>query len=198
MISVTELRAGRTFKLLNEPYQVVEYRHTKLGRGTANIRVKVRNLRTGDVTEKTFTSGAKVELIETEVKALQYLYGDGKLFYFMEPQSFEQFSLPAKIFGQKAQFLKEGEKIKILFWEPLPGSSQDKEPLSFELPNSLIFEVVETSPGVKGDTALRTTKSATLENGLVVRVPLFIKKGDKIKVDTRKGEYLERVRKKLT
>ena len=184
MVSVTELRAGKTFKLNDKPYQVVDYKHTKLGRGKANIRVRVRDLRTGEVTEKSFVSGAKVEPIETETKPFQYLYHDEASCYFMETASFEQFSLPIKIFQDKLKFLQEGEKVRILFWEG--------EPLSFELPNSMIFRVAKTSPGVKGNTVSGATKPATLDNGLMVRVPLFVREGDRVKVDTRTGEYLGR------
>ena len=186
MISVTELRAGRTFRFENEPYQVLEYRHTKLGRGTANIRVKVQNLRSGAIVEKTFISGAKVEPIETEVKFLQYLYQEGDNFYFMEPKTFEQFSLSRAALGPKAKFLQEGKEIKVLFWE--------KKPLMVELPNSLVFKVIQAPPGVKGNSATASYKPVTLDNHLVVKVPLFIKVGDKIKVDTRTGEYIGRVK----
>lgn len=185
MISVTQLRAGRTFKHEGKLYQVLEYRHTKMGRGQATIRVRVRDLERDAVVEKTFNSGAKVEPIETQVRSLQYLYRDDKDGYFMETKNFEQFSIPTKIFGDKLGFLREGKEVKILFAE---GS-----PLSFELPNSLVFEVVETAPGVKGDTVSGATKTANLDSGLVVRVPLFVKKSDQVKVDTRTGEYLGRV-----
>lgn len=181
MISVTKLRAGVTFQLEGKPYQVIEYRHATSGRGQATIRVKVRQLETGEIGEKVFNSGAKVEEIKTEIRPLQYLYRDGDDCYFMDPRSFEQFSLTKKTFSEKAKFLKEGEEVKILF--------QEKRPLSFELPNSMVFEVVKADPGVKGDTVSGATKPVTLENGLIVRVPLFIKKGDRVKVDTRTGEY---------
>lgn len=184
MISVTQLRAGKTFSLDSKSYQVIEYKHTKLGRGTANIRVKARNLKTGTVEEKTFVSGAKVESLETEVKTLQFLWQDEDDFYFMNPIDFEQYSLSAQLVGEKGKFLQEERKIKVLFAED--------QPLSIELPNSMIFKVSQTGPGVKGDTATAVTKLATLENGLEVKVPLFIKMGDKVKIDTRTGEYVER------
>lgn len=186
MISVTDLRAGRVFKLDDEPYQVVEYKHTKLGRGPANIRVKARHLRSGNVIEKVFISGAKVEPLETENRELQYLYRDSESVYLMDPHSFEQFSLPLSVLAKKVSFLKEGEKIKVLFVE-------DK-PLSVELPVSLIFQVVQAPPGVKGDSVTSSFKKVTLDNGMVVKVPLFVKKGDRVKIDTRTGSYLERIR----
>lgn len=188
MISVTELRAGTTFKVDNQLYQVIEYRHTKLGRGTANIKVKIRNLTSGAVVEKTFLSGNKVEPIDTMNKQLQFLYQNEENLHFMDPRSFEQFSLNKSILAEKCRYLKEGEEVKVLFYE--------EKPLSIELPISIIFEVVSAPPGVKGDTVSASTKPVTLDNDLVVRVPLFVNKGDKIKVDTRTGEYIERVKEK--
>jgi len=187
MISVTELRAGRTFQVDGVPYQVIEYKHTKMGRGTANIRVKVRSLLDGSVVEKTFISGAKVEPIETEVKTVQYLYQQGDELCFIDSRTYEQFSLAKSVMAGKEKFLKEGDEVKILLW--------DEKPLGVELPNFLIFKVTSTSPGIKGDSVTASFKPAIMENGLVVRVPLFINVGDKIKVDTRTGEYLERVSK---
>jgi elongation factor P len=186
MISVTELRAGKTFQIAGVPYQVIEYKHTKMGRGTATIRVKVRQLADGSVGEKTFGSGAKVEPIETQFKTVQYLYREGENFYFMDPASFEQFSLSKKVFWGKEKFLKGLQVYKILFW--------DEQPLAVEFPLFMIFEVIQTSPGVKGDSVTGSFKPATLDSGLVVRVPLFIKPGDKIKVDTRTEEYQERIK----
>lgn len=184
MISVTELRVGITFKLDGQPYQVLEYRHSKIGRGKANIKLKARNLTDGKVIKKTFTSGAKVEPVETIVKSLQFLYQDEEGLHFMDPRSFEQFSLPEKIFGGKARFLKEDKEVKILFGEG--------KPLSFDLPVSMIFEVTSAPPGVKGNSATASTKPIILDNGLVLQAPSFIKKGDRIKVDTRTGKYIER------
>ena len=186
MISVTELRSGRFFRLNGEPCRVVEYKHTKLGRGTANIKVKLRNLRTGKVVEKTFISGAKVEPLEAETKELQYLYKDARDACFMDPRSFEQFSLPLSVLSRKIDFLKEGEKIKVFF-------CGDK-PLLVELPVALVFEVTQAPPGVKGDSATASFKQVTLDNGLVVKVPLFIEKGDRVKIDTRTGHYIERIK----
>lgn len=185
MIPVTELRNGTTFQVEGEPFVVLKYEHTKLGRGKANIRVKIRNLLTGRVLEKTFISGAKVEPIQTQKKKMQYLYQEGENFYFIDPASFEQIAIPADLLGEQAKFLKEGRSVTVLFWEG--------RPLSVELPITMEFEVRETGPGVKGDTTARSFKPATLNNGIVVKVPLFIKVGDKIKVDTRSGEYIERV-----
>ncbi|KPJ70782.1 hypothetical protein AMJ51_00990 [Microgenomates bacterium DG_75] len=186
MISVTELRTGTTFKLDGHPHQVLEYKHTKLARGTANVKIKARNLASGAVLEKTFISGAKVEPIETEVKPLQFLYQDENSLHFMDPRTFEQFSLDKSILGERAKYLKEESQVRVLFYEG--------EPLSVELPLSMVFAVVSAPPGVKGDSATASTKPVTLENGLIVQAPLFIKKGDKLKINTRTGKYLERTK----
>jgi len=186
MIPVTELKTGRFFKLDGQPYQVVEYKHTKLGRGTANIKVKVRHLRTGSLSRKTFISGARVEPLETEIKELQYLYRDAHEAYFMDPRSFEQFSLPLSILGSKVDFFQEGGKVKIFFCQ--------SKPVSVELPVSLTFRVKESPPGVKGNSATTSFKQVVLSNGLTVKAPLFIKKGDIIRIDTRTGDYIERVK----
>lgn len=185
MILVTEMRAGKIFEENGEPYQVLDYKHTKMGRGTANIKLKTKNLITGAVVDRTFISGAKVEPIETEVKVVQYLYREGNDYFFMEPKTFEQFSLDIKILGGKEKFLKEEQNVKILFWQ--------EKPLAVEIPITLNFTVIETPPGVKGDSATASFKPATLDNGLEVKVPLFINIGDKVKVDTRTGDYVERV-----
>lgn len=185
MISVTEMKAGRLFEENGEPYQVLDYKHTKMGRGTASIKLKVKNLMTGAVVERTFISGAKVEPIETIMRTVQYLYKEGNDYFFMDPQSFEQFSLSQRLLAGKEKFLKEEQTVKILFWE--------QKPLMVELPITMIFSVIQTSPGVKGNSVNASFKPATLDNGLEVKVPLFINVGDKIKVDTRSGEYLERV-----
>jgi len=184
MISVTELKNGATFSSDGRPFLVLAYKHTKLGRGKANIRVKVRDLQTGAVLEKTFISGAKVEPIATRKKLRQYLYREGENLIFMDPQNFDQDTVSAKILGDQARFLQEGQPVSVLFWE--------EKPLLVELPVSLVLAIKETGPGVKGDTATRSFKPATLENGMVVKVPLFVKAGDKVKVDTRTGEYLKK------
>jgi len=156
-----------------------------MGRGTANIKLKTKNLITGAVVDKTFISGAKVEPVETETKLTQYLYREGADYFFMDPRTFEQFSLSGKILAGKEKFLKEEQSLKILFWK--------EKPLAVEMPLNMIFVVTQTPPGVKGDSVNASFKPATLDNGLEVKVPLFVNEGDKIKVDTRTGEYVERV-----
>lgn len=186
MISVTGLRAGTTFQIDNQPYVVLKYEHKKMGRGTANIKVRVRDLSKGTVTEKTFVSGAQVQEITTTKRKLQYLYQQGDDFCFMEPKTYEQVSLKREILEEQAKFLAEGTLVDILFYEDTP--------LSLELPPKLEFMVFETGPGVKGNSATNIYKSATLQNGLTIKVPLFVKSGEKIMVDTRTGEYAERVK----
>jgi elongation factor P len=186
MITVQDLKNGTTFELNGEPFIVLKYEHIKLGRGTANIRVKIRSLKNGKVAERTFINSARVEEIQTSKKKMQYLYSDGKSFIFMDPASFEQVSISSEILGEASRFLKEGMEVQILFW--------GEKPLWAELPPKIEFVVAETVPGVKGNTASNVYKPATLENGYQVKIPLFINQGDKIRVDTRTGEYVERVK----
>jgi len=186
MVSVTDLRAGTVFQLDGRPLLVLEYKHTKMGRGTANIKVKVRDLESDGVLEKTFISGAKVELIDSQIKELQYLYRQGDEFFFLDPITFGQVSLGKDILEGVKEFLKEGLKVKVMFWQ--------ERPLSVELANSLTYEIKETDPGAKGNSATNVFKPAILDNGLLVKVPLFIKIGEKVRVDTRTGEYIERAK----
>lgn len=184
MIGVTELRAGTIFEEDGNLLQVLSYEHIKMGRGSANIKVKVKNLRSGSTVEKGFTNGAKVNNVSVFKKDLQYLYKDSDNVYFMNPQTFEQVSIPLKIIGSDIFYLKEGENFNLSFL--------GDEALSINLPPKLVFTVEETPQGVKGNSATNVFKDATLENGLKVKVPLFIKTGDKIRVDTRTGAYTEK------
>lgn len=183
MISVTDLRAGTTFEEDQQLFQVLSYEHIKMGRGSANIKVKVRNLRTGSITDKSFISGAKINDIQLTKKQLQFLYKDSNTAYFMDPTSFEQTSIPLELLPEN-QFLKEGEMATVSFF--------DNEPLSLNLPPKMEFTVVETGPGEKGNSATNIYKDATLENGIRVKVPLFIKIGDRILIDTRTLNYHEK------
>jgi len=184
MISVTQLRNGATFENKGQPYRVVKYEHTHLSRGAGTIKVKARNLRTGSVVNLTYKSGAMVEEIGVERRVLQYLYRDKEDLVFMEPTSFDQVSVAAQILGPQAHFLKEGEEIGVFFW--------DKEALDVDLPAKVTLKIIEAAPGIKGDSAANMYKTATLENGLTIKVPLFVKTGELIRVDTRTGEYVER------
>jgi elongation factor P len=190
MIPVTSLRAGTTFLEHHQPHLVLKYEHTKMGRGTGNVKVKCRNLRSGATVEKTFITGAKVEPVTTQTKHLTYLYRDGDQLVFMDPRSFEQFLVPHSVVGEASKFLKESAPIQVLFWE----NQGQLEPLTVELPPKLTFTISQTAPGIKGDSASNVYKDATLENGVKIRVPLFISPGDSIRVDTRSGEYLERAK----
>jgi len=186
MIPVTQLRAGKTFQEEGVPFLVLKYEHTKMGRGKANIKIKVKNLKTNALAEKTYLSGARVEEISTTKRQLQYLYQDGENFFFMNPKTFEQYEVSAQVLENQAKFLQEGSLVDILFWEGTP--------LTMELPPKMKFKVAQTGPGVKGDSAANVYKEATLENGMKIKVPLFIKTGEEIWVDTRSGEYVERVK----
>ena len=184
MLNVTELRAGTTFKDPQGLWEVMSYKHTKMGRGSATVRVKVRNLLTGALVEKTFTSGQRVEDIDITKKKGQFLYVDKETIVFMDLVTFEQFNLPKVVAAGKENFLKEGETYDLAVAED--------QVLSVTIPKLIVLKVAETGPGVKGDSVSSVTKDAVLENGLKVKVPLFINTGDKLKIDTRNGEYVER------
>lgn len=183
MASVTDLRAGANFAEGNDIFEVLSYTHIKMGRGSATIKIKIRNLRSGSTTEKGFINGAQVSEILLEKKELQYLYNDGKNASFMDPVSFELHTIPlTNLDGYK--YLKDGETASVRFY--------GEEPLALLLPPKVTLKVVETPPGVKGDSASNMYKEATLANGIKTKVPLFIDVGDSIVVDTRDGSYTKR------
>ncbi len=186
MISVQDLRPGITFQMEGQPYVVIKYEHIKMGRGSATIKVKIRGIKSGTVVEKSFVNSARVEEATVERKELQYLYSDGANFIFMDPKSFEQTEIEAGTISEQAPYLTEGGNVWIQFYEG--------QAIGVELPLKMRFKVVECDPGVRGDTATNLYKSAKLENGIVVRVPLFIKEGEDVIVDTRTGEYVERAK----
>ncbi len=186
MLNVTELRAGATFKDSQGIWEVVKYTHTKMGRGSATIRVKVKNLKNLGVIEKTFTSGQKVDEIDIAKKKAQFLYANDDDIVFMDNATFEQFNLPKAVVGRKDKFLKEGDIYNLMVTED--------QVLGIEISKLVIMKIADTGPAVKGDSVSSVTKDATMENGLNVKVPLFIKSGDKIKVDSRSGEYVERTK----
>lgn len=183
MIPVTNLRAGTIFEDRGEIFKVISYEHIKVGRGSASVRVKVQNLKTGSITDKGFISNAKVSSASVSKQEYQFLYKDSESAYFMNPKTFEQTAIPLKILPEHI-FLKEGENFSIDF---LNG-----EPLALNLPPKMEFLVSDTGPDLRGNSATNIYKDAVLENGLTVRVPLFIKIGDKVRVDTRTREYTER------
>lgn len=186
MIQATELKTGTTFQLDGKPYKVIKYAHTKIGRGGANVSVSIKNLETGELAERTFKSGHKVEEISTTKRSLQYLYSDSVSATFMDPISFDQIEIPAKVVGDELSYIKEGGEVDVLLW--------DERALSISIPPKVKLKIKETTPGIKGNTASNAYKSAILENGKEVKVPLFINQGEVIVVDTRSGEYVERAK----
>ena len=185
MIGVTDLKSGVIFEDSGNLYQVVSYEHIKMGRGSANIKVKVKNLKTGSTTEKGFTNNQKVNNVQVNKKDVQYLYKDNDSAFFMDPISFEQISVSLKLVGADEKYLKEGANYNVSF--------RESEVLALNLPAKIDFEVAEADPGVKGNTASNIYKDAVLDNGMKARVPLFIKAGDKVRIDTRTGEYTSKV-----
>jgi len=186
MISVTELRNGTIFEEQGNILQVLSYEHIKMGRGSANIKVKVKNVRTGTITEKSFINGAKVNNMQINKRDLQYLYKDDEFAYFMEPNTYEQMQVPLKVLLDHI-YLKEGQSFSISFL--------GEEPLSLNLLPKMDFVVAEADPGVRGNSATNLYKEAVLENGLKTKVPLFVKTGDVIRIDTRTGSYSEKASK---
>lgn len=184
MISVTNLRAGTTFQDQGNIYQVLFYEHIKMGRGSANVKVRVKNLRTGSTTEKSFISNAQVDAIELTKRDLQFLYKDEQFAHFMNLQSFDQVAIPLTTLGADAQYLKEGEAFTVSFL--------DEELLSLLLPPKMVFKVTETGPSIRGNSAVNLYKEAALENGIKTKVPLFVKSGDSVRIDTRTGAYSEK------
>ncbi|QGT98948.1 Translation elongation factor P [Candidatus Syntrophocurvum alkaliphilum] len=184
MISVNDFKTGLTIELDDQAYQVVDFQHVKPGKGAAFVRSKLKNIKTGGIIEKTFRGGEKVNKAHLERKEMQYLYNDGDGFVFMDNQDFEQISISDEILGEGSKWLLENMNIHVLFFQ--------NNIIGVELPNFVELEVVETEPGIKGDTATGATKGATVETGVTVQVPLFIETGDKLRIDTRTGQYMER------
>lgn len=185
MISASEFRKGVTFVMNGQPCLIVDFQHVKPGKGAAFVRTKYRNLITGSLREEAFNPSDKFEKAQIETKEMEYLYFDGELYYFMDKESFEQVPLNHEQVEDAIKFMKENETALIRFY--------DGSPFSVEAPNFVELTVIETEPGVKGDTATNVTKAATVETGAIIQVPLFVESGEKIKIDTRTGEYLSRV-----
>lgn len=186
MLSATDLKNGTAFLYYGKPYQVIKYTLIKMGRGGAVVKVLCRNLETGSIEDKSFSSNIAFDEANTYKNKFQYLYKDAENAVFMDPKTFEQVEIPLKVLGDSTRYLKEGETVDVLFWE--------QKPLSVDLPPKIVLTVTETDPGVRGNSATNIYKPAILENGLKIKVPLFINAGDKIKVDTRIGEYVERAK----
>ena len=185
-VNATDLRAGIAFLYEGKPFKVTKYQLIKMGRGGATVRVNCLNLETFANVEHAFSSNLSFELIILNKKKLQYLYKDEKLCYFMNSQTYEQIEVPINILGTDVNYIKEGGECDILFW--------GERAMSVDLPPKINLKVVDCDPGVKGNTASNYLKSATMENGLTVKVPLFIKVGEIIRVDTRSGDYVERAK----
>ncbi|MGB9597792.1 MAG: elongation factor P [Candidatus Poribacteria bacterium] len=185
MISPNNFRFGTVIKLDGQLYSVTGFTHVKPGKGGAYVRTKLRRFSDGNIIERTFRSEEKLEDVRVETKDMQYLYRDGDLLYFMDNESYEQIPINVDNIGDSINFLAEGANIKMQF--------HDNNPIGIELPPAVMLEVESTDPGVKGDTATGGSKPAKLITGYVLQVPLFIETGDMVKVDTRTGEYLERV-----
>ena len=186
MISTSEFRNGTRLELEGEPYYIVEFQHVKPGKGGAFVRTKLKGYRTGSVIDRTFRSGEKFDEPNLEEREMQFLYSGGDEYTFMDTESFEQFTYQKSQLGGNTDLLKENTVAEILVYQG--------QPISMELPIFLELKVVETDPGIRGDTATGGNKPATLETGAVVKVPLYLEAGEIIKVDTRSREYVERVR----
>lgn len=185
MISTSDFKTGMTIEFDNEIFTIVEFQHVKPGKGAAFVRTKLKNRRSGAIVEKTFRSGEKVEKAHLEKKEMQYLYNEGDEYHFMNTETYDQISLNAIQLGEEnIKFLKADMMIQVMFY--------GEETIGVDLPTTVILKVIETEPGVKGDTASNVTKSATVETGAIIKVPMFVNEGDELVIDTRNGEYVSR------
>ena len=184
MVSAGDFRNGLTIEFEGNVYQVIEFQHVKPGKGAAFVRTKVQNLRTGSTTELTFRGGEKIPKATMERKQMQFLYAEGSDYVFMDNETFDQMSLPVEQLLGKEKFLIENMDCQI--------NSYKGEIIGIELPTTVVLEVVETEPGIKGDTASGGSKPATMQTGLVVNVPFFVNVGDSLRINTESGEYIER------
>ncbi len=184
MVSTGEIKRGMTIELDGILFQIIEFQHIKLGRGSAQMRMKLRNVRRGDVLEKTFQAGDRFTRARLDHRNVQYQYHDGDLYHFMDTANYEQVALDSTQLGDAVQYLTDGLVVIL--------NEYEGDPIGVDLPASVVLAVTEVEFGLKGDTASGANKPATLETGLKVNVPLFIGQGDRIKVDTRSGEYIER------
>ena len=184
MISAGDFRNGVTFEMDGNVYAIIEFQHVKPGKGAAFVRTKIRNVISGAVTEKTFNPNDKYPTAFIERKDMQYLYNDGDLYYFMDNETYDQVELNLEQLGEAKNFLLENMEVSIVFFQGIV--------IGIDLPVAVELRVVETDPGIRGDTATGGNKPATLETGYVVKVPLFIEVGDVLRVDTRTGQYIER------
>ena len=187
MASTSDIRKGLCIRYNNDIYKIIEFLHVKPGKGPAFVRTKLKSVSTGKVLDNTFSAGHKIDDVRVETRSYQFLYPEGETYHFMNTDDYNQITLEESALDAPG-LLKEGTVVKIMF------NTEDSMPLSVEMPASVILEVTYTEPGVKGNTATNATKPAKVETGAEVNVPLFINEGDKIKIDTDKGAYMERVK----
>lgn len=187
MASTSDIRNGLCIRYNHDIYKIVEFLHVKPGKGPAFVRTKLKSVTTGKVIDNTFSAGHKLDDVRVETHKFQYLYNEGDTFHFMNTEDYSQIELQKSTLDNPG-LMKEGEVVTVLI------NSEDGMPLSVEMPANVILEVTHTEPGVKGNTATNATKPATVETGATVNVPLFINEGDKIKVETEKGTYKERIK----
>jgi len=187
MASTSDIRKGLCIKYNNDIFKIIEFLHVKPGKGPAFVRTKLKSVTTGKVIDNTFSAGHKIDDVRVETRSYQYLYAEGDTFHFMNTDDYNQISLQ-KSSLDAPELLKEGVVVTILF------NTEDSMPLSVDMPASVVLEVTHAEPGIKGNPATNATKPATVETGARVNVPLFINEGDKIKIDTEKGNYMERVK----
>ena len=187
MANTSDIRKGLCIRHNNDIYKIIEFLHVKPGKGPAFVRTKLKSVTTGKVLDNTFSGGHKIDDVRVETRSYQFLYDEGNTYHFMNTDDYNQITLQKDALDTP-EFLKEGEIVTILF------NTEDSMPLSVDMPAHVIMEVTHTEPGVKGNTATNATKRATVETGASVNVPLFINEGDKIKIDTEKGAYMERIK----
>jgi elongation factor P len=185
-LSITDLKKGTLFQWEGEPFRVVEYNQKVMGRGGSIVNVRIKSLLDGKVLEKTFKGNEQLDSADVANQTVQYLYSDGTTFFFMNEENFEQFEVSADLVGDGAGYLKEGDRVQLQFF--------DGRPINVEMPKNVPLKVTYTESVVKGDTSSAITKDATLETGITIKVPAFIKQGDLISVDTSSGAYRERVK----
>lgn len=184
MLSTTDFRKGLKIKIEGEPYIIVDFQHARTAQRRAFVRTKLKNLKSGAVLEKTFSAGETFEEPDFEQRLMQFLYSSEEEYVFMDSKTYEQITFTEELLGDSRWYLKENDEYKILFFEG--------NPLDVDLPTSVVLRIQSTEPAIKGDSVTNITKNAILETGLNVKVPLFVREGELIKVDTRTGEYLER------
>ena len=186
MVYASDFRKGKTFIMNGEPHVVLDFQHVKPGKGAAFVRTKYRNIVTGATREEAFNPNDKFEDAHIETKTMQYLYSDGELYYFMDPETYDQVPFSYEQVEDAIKYIRENDEVTAKFFQ---GAA-----FQVDAPNFVNLEVIETEPGVKGNTATNVTKAATVETGAVIQVPIFIEEGEKIQIDTRTGEYLGRAK----